>query len=1097
MGITSLGRWIVVALCFGVLGEGLRAAELVPPPGPISVVPDAGFPGYASLVLALVVVSLLGWNRLLSRRVAARAAALQRAREENEDARNRLATTLEAIPDLLFELDADGRYLEVYATRDALLAAPREALGGRHLAEVLPPEAARTTAEALAAAMHGGSDYGRTIMLELGDGPHWFELSVRRKGAASGMAPTFMVLSRDITTRKLAEMELALYRDSLEAEVVRRTADLAAANEEQKAILDSATSGIVLIVDRVLVRCNRKLHDMFGWPQGEMVGKSTHIWYADEAAWRTGGGEVYEQIWRGEIHRREQMLMRRDGSQFWARLTAHAVDMKDRSRGSVWIIDDIDTERAATDAMRKAMALAEEAAQMKSDFLANMSHEIRTPMNAIVGMAYLTLKTDLTRRQRDYLQKIQASSQHLLGIINDILDFSKIEAGKLVVEHIGFEIDRMLDNVTSLIAEKSAGKGLELIVDVAGDVPASLIGDPLRLGQILVNYANNAVKFTDEGEIAIRVAVLETTADDVLLRFEVCDTGIGVAPEQQARLFKSFEQADSSTTRKYGGTGLGLAISKRLAELMGGEVGVDSEPGIGSTFWFTVRLQVGATKARRQLPDGGLRGRRMLVVDDNDNARDVLGEMLRRMAFTIGDASSGAAALTELARADAAGEAYDLVFLDWQMPGRDGVATAGDIRQLPLSRQPQLVMVTAYGRDELIAAATKAGITDILIKPVTASLLFDTVIRVLGSARVEPIHAGRAPVVSDADLVPIRGARILLVEDNEINREVASELLQLVGCLVDVAENGAVAVDKAGQGRYDCVLMDVQMPVMDGLTATREIRKLPGCAELPIAAMTANAMAGDRERCLAAGMQDHVGKPIDPEVLWGMLLRWARPRVPVPPVAESVGHPGVSAAVLPLAEIAGLDAVTGLHLALDREVLYLSILERFVAGEQDFPDRMADAVARADWLAAERFAHTLKGVAAQIGARLLRGLAEQLEHAVHRHETGEVLAPLQSATNACLAQLIAAIVPHLPRQRVALPAAEVDRRRLQEACAGLARQLATDDFSSVHLLNEHEALLQAGLGADFVPFADAVRHFDFVTALERLRAAAARHDIPL
>jgi two-component system sensor histidine kinase/response regulator len=1087
MGITSLLRWIGVALCLGFLGEGLHAAEL----GPSAL----HYAGYASLVLALV--SLLGWNRLLSRRVATRAAALHRAREESEDARDRLVATLEAIPDLLFELDADGRYLEVYATRDALLAAPREVLSGRHLAEVLPPEAARITAEALAAAMHSGSDYGRTIMLELGDGPHWFELSVRRKGEASGTAPTFIVLSRDITTRKLAEMELALYRDSLEAQVARRTADLAAANEEQKAILDSATSGIVLIVDRVLVRCNRKLHDMFGWPQGEMVGKSTHIWYADEAAWCAGGGEVYEQIWRGEIHRREQLLMRRDGSLFWARLTAHAVDMKDRSRGSVWIIDDIDTERAATDAMRRAMALAEEAAQMKSDFLANMSHEIRTPMNAIVGMAYLTLKTDLTRRQRDYLLKIQASSQHLLGIINDILDFSKIEAGKLVVEHIGFEIDRMLDNVTSLIAEKSAGKGLELIVDVAGDVPASLIGDPLRLGQILVNYANNAVKFTDQGEIAIRVVVLDAAADDVLLRFEVCDTGIGVDPEQQARLFKSFEQADSSTTRKYGGTGLGLAISKRLAELMGGEVGVDSEPGVGSTFWCTVRLQVGATKDRRHLPDGGLRGRRMLVVDDNDNARDVLGEMLRRMAFAIGDASSGAAALTELVRADAAGEAYELVFLDWQMPGRDGVATAGDIRQLPLSRQPQLVMVTAYGRDELIAAATKAGITDILIKPVTASLLFDTVIRVLGSARVEPIHAGRAPVVSDADLAPIRGARILLVEDNEINREVASELLQLVGCQVDVAVNGAIAVDKAGQGRYDCVLMDVQMPVMDGLTATREIRKLPGCAELPIVAMTANAMAGDRERCVAAGMQDHVGKPIDPEVLWATLLHWARPRGPVPPMADSVGHPGVSAAVLPLAEIAGLDAVTGLHLALDREVLYLSILDKFVSGQQDFPGRMADAVARADWLAAERFAHTLKGVAAQIGARLLRGLAEQLEHAVHRHETGEVLAPLQSATNACLTQLIAAIVPHLPSQGVALPAAEVDVHRLQEACVGLARRLATDDFSSGHLLDEHEALLQAGLGADFAPLVDAVRHFDFVTALECLKVAAARHGIPL
>ncbi len=1181
------------------------------------------YAGYGLLVLGLVVLSLLGWNRLLSRRVDARTAALNLARQESFDVRDRLVATLEAIPDLLFELDASGCYLDVYATRDALLAAPREALIGHNVAEVLPPEAARTIVEALAAAMGSGSDYGRVIMLSFGDQPHWFELSVRRKGESAGAASTFIVLSRDITTRKQAEMELARYRDSLEVEVARRTADLAAAIEEQQAlfdsasvgivlmkerhivrcnrrmdemfgyapgeqlgqstriwyvdsvawestgrevysqvwrgethvreqlvvrkngsrfwarmagravdarhpakgmvgiieditaerdaaealrlayaeqqaIFDSATSGIVLIVDRLLQRCNRKLHEMFGWPAGEMVGKSTRILYADDAAWNVGGGEVYEQIWRGETHRREQMLMRRDGSQFWARLTAHAVDVNDHSLGSVWIIDNIGAERAATDAMLKAMAMAEEAARVKSDFLANMSHEIRTPMNAIVGMAYLMLKTELGGRQRDYLEKIQASSQHLLGIINDILDFSKIEAGKMVVEHIGFELERMLDNVTSLIAEKTAAKGLELIVDVADDVPANLVGDPLRLGQILVNYANNAVKFTEQGEVAIRVGVLEAGADDVLLRFEVQDTGIGLSAEQRARLFQSFEQADSSTTRKYGGTGLGLAISRRLAELMGGEVGVDSKQGVGSTFWFSVRLPFTAVKGRRTLPDADLRGRRMLVVDDNDNARDVLGEMLRRMSFVTTAVPSGAAALSELLAADAAGQPYELVFLDWQMPERDGVATAGDIRHLSLSRQPQLVMVTAYGRDELIAAASKAGITDILIKPVTASLLFDAVMRLLGAPRVEPVQAGWVPAERAVDLAPIAGARILLVEDNELNREVASELLHLVGCEVELAENGAIAVEKVAHSRFDCVLMDVQMPVMDGLTATREIRKLPHCADLPIVAMTANAMAGDRERCLDAGMNDHVGKPIDPEVLWATLLRWARRlRLVQPvPVERAVG-PRVSDAVLPLTEIAGLDVVAGLHLALDREALYFSILGRFVEGQQDFPARMACAVTDADWVAAERLAHTLKGVAGQIGAPLLKGLAEQLEHAVHRHAAPEVLAPLQSATAACLTQLVKALVSHLPAPPATPLPVAVDADQLAVVCASLARQLAEDDFSSARLLEESEALLRVGLGADFAPLAAAIRHFDFVAALACLKDAAARLGIPL
>lgn len=719
---------------------------------------------------------------------------------------------------------------------------------------------------------------------------------------------------------------------------------------------------------------------------------------------------------------------------------------------------------------------AEEATHYKSMFLANMSHEIRTPLNAILGFAGIALRTAHDPKQEGYMRKIQTAGNNLLDIINDILDFSKVEAGMLTVERIPFRLDDMLSNVISVVAHRAHAKGLEFLVSVDRGVPQNLIGDPLRLGQILINLIGNATKFTESGQIGLRIAALDIAGPRITLSLSVRDTGIGMTQEQVATVFSAFSQADGSTTRKYGGTGLGLTIVQNLARLMEGDVTVRSELGVGSTFEVRVTLEIDAA-ARASLPlPTQLAGMRALVVDDHPTAREILVDHLQILGLRPQAVISAEAARQAL-HDSMADDPFKLVLMDLRMPGMSGIACSKAIRADQTLSQPRIVMVTAFGTEETEQEARAAEIDGFLSKPVTLSSLHDALVDVFGGERQDGMAA-----LGSNEIPNLSGIEILVAEDNEVNREIAQELLDPTGARLTLVHDGRAAVEAIrAHGPYSIVLMDLQMPVMDGYGATELIRQDPACAAMPIVALTAHALDEEREQCLAAGMNDHISKPIDPTAFYRTILRLIA--APHDGHAKSLKNNAHAASAYDSGDT--VHPAGHLHALTNR--VYRRVAQAVREREADLPQRAAALWAAGRRDEARRAVHTLAGLAGTLQAHALSTHARELERiwrdAPASYDPGDDLAAL----DALLRQTIAGL-PELP-----VPAIEPVRiGDVPRLLAELRPLVEADDTAAMDIAETLSATLgQTPLAAKARELAQAVRGYDFTAARALLDELAA------
>ncbi|MDH5484863.1 MAG: response regulator [Gammaproteobacteria bacterium] len=899
-----------------------------------------------------------------------------------------------------------------------------------------------------------------------------------------------------------ADVELEQHQEHLEELVDERTRELSHQKAFSETVLDNISDGIVACdANGMLSLFNRATREMHGIDQEDLPPEewATHyrLYHADgETAMQLDEVPLF-RAFNGEKFSNEGFVLEHiDGHKLSLICAGQPMyDADGHKIGAVVSMHDITMQKVTETALIQAKEAAEEANEAKSSFLANMSHELRTPINAILGMLYLALRNDLSPSLHSHLSKAQGAANALLSVINDILDLSKIEAGKLEIERVEFGLDTVLERVTDVIASNAAEKGIEFLIRYDVTIPPVLIGDPLRLGQVLINLCSNAVKFTEQGQVELIFHAQEQQQAELKVRICVRDSGIGISEELQGQLFDKFIQADQSTTRRFGGTGLGLAISKNLVEMMGGRIWIEaSQPGKGSTICFTLPLVIAAQAQldhRRDIAAQAgplLKGLRALVVDDNTASREILTDMLRNFHIEVTSESNAPAAL--LALEAATEQPYDLVLMDWRMPKMNGDEAIRKLRRNTGITQPRVIMVNTYGREEVINQAELVGVDGFLTKPVSPSALLDTILTALGRGQLlntAQVASGHRRRMSNYDFSNVH---LLLVEDNEINREFASEFLRSEGIKVDEAVDGRQAVDMVMQTAYDAVLMDIQMPVMDGLEAARQIRSLAQVtaderfASLPIIAMTALAMAHDKEKSQAAGMNDHITKPVDLEQLLKILAKWVSCQEKVP---ADIGHTIREDVPPELLALSSLNIKEGIRRIGGKVESYIKQLRRFRGHYVAAVAELRQLEIAGDVQQAEAYCHALRGVAGTIAADALYIKVTEIDEALKQ---GQFPAPaLLEEMDRLLRAVIVDIdsIDAIRDQQWGTPAVSLEPDQLRRLVERLGQALEFDLMTATALL---EILSREVQGTPLEPLvadiADKVDIFDTVAAMAQL-----------
>jgi two-component system, sensor histidine kinase and response regulator len=966
-------------------------------------------------------------------------------RKETEEALAKeqylLKTLLDSLPDRIYFKDIDSRFILINESLARMfgLNNPSQAVGKTDF-DFFTKEHARPAYE------------DEQKIIKTGNAI----LSKEEKEIWSTDSKETWVITTKMPLRNKEEQIVGTFGISTDITAIKNAEEaLEKAIKASNTIIDSMPipTAVTRISDGKVLRTNRTMAEFHGLSVEEIMQTHSVDWYADPNERKK---LVEELKTKGLLRNFEVKFKRFKTGEFRDSIVSFMPINYDDQECLVGSLMDITDLKAIQKELAEAKEVAEAATVAKSQFLATMSHEIRTPMNAIIGLSNLALKTELTIKQLDYITKIDRSAHSLLGIINDILDFSKIEAGKLTMENVEFDIEQVVDNVSNMISQKAQEKGLEFAVHILPDVPLDLIGDPLRIGQVLTNFCSNSIKFTESGEIVVTINVIEKTEDKVKLCFSVKDTGIGLKENQKETLFNAFQQADSSTTRKYGGTGLGLAISKRLTELMNGETWVESEFGKGSTFYFSgiFGLQI-IQKKKEYIPAVDLRNMKVLVVDDNATSREILTEALETFSFKVVAVDSGENAIKELNKST--DHQYELVLMDWKMPGIDGLETSRIIKHESHKNTPVIIMVTAFGKEDIAYKAGEIGIEGFLTKPISYSTLFDSIMEVFGKKGRKTHKVTIKETKPDEELSKIRGAIILLTEDNEINQQVAKELIESSGLTVEIANNGKEAVEMVKNSgvpsKFELIFMDLQMPEMDGYTATEEIRKLPEYNTIPIIAMSADAMAGIKEKCLEVGMVGYISKPVNPDEIVENLIQWIKPRENAIDKAKEMLLENIQE-VLP--EFKSIDVKDGLKRMNGNKKLYFGLLEKFYYGQLNVDKQIIDAIEKKEKELSVRLAHTTKGVAGNLGAKNLSVAGGKVESCLKNDELeifDEVFTEFKTALNEILAE-ISSWLKLAKKEEFENNDEEIDREKLDKLLMELDVLLEQNDFDSSNKIDE-------------------------------------------